>query len=182
MPGPDDTRPILVIADLPARKPTRFSLDPDGAACAAMADRLGVSGLRKVHLRGELRPQGGRDWGLVAQLGATVLQPCAVTLEPVTTRIDERVERLYMHDLPEITGQEVEMPEDDRLDPLPDQIDLMALLEEALALAVPMYPRADGAQLDTHVFAAPGVAPMTDDDAKPFAGLAALREKLRSGD
>lgn len=179
-PAPSPT--LLVIADLPGRKPTRFVLSPDAATCDAIAARLELSDLRKLRLAGEIRPQGGRDWALVAQLGATVVQPCSVTLDPVTTRIEDSVERLYVADLPEIAGQDIEMPDDDRLEPLSDQIDLLALAEESLALAIPAYPRADGARLDAHVFAAPGVTPMTDDDAKPFAGLAQLRDRLRGTD
>lgn len=173
---------LLVIADLPSRKPTRFDLTLDDAACAALAARLDLSDLRKLRLSGEIRPQGGRDWALVAKLGATVIQPCAVTLDPVTTRIEEKVERLYLCDMPAIEGQDIEMPEDDRLETLPEIIDLRALMQEELALAIPLYPRAEGAALDTHVFAEPGVAPLTDEDAKPFAGLAQLRDKMRGQD
>jgi hypothetical protein len=36
--------------------------------------------------------------------------------------------------------------------------------------------------LNQAVFAEKGVAPMTDDDVKPFAGLAALKEKMQKED
>jgi len=39
-----------------------------------------------------------------------------------------------------------------------------------------------GAALESAAFAAPGVAPMTDQDAKPLAGLAALRDRMAGGD
>jgi uncharacterized metal-binding protein YceD (DUF177 family) len=52
------------------------------------------------------------------------------------------------------------------------------VLTEALSLALPDFPRADGAELGSQVYAADGVAPMTDEDAKPFAGLASLKAKL----
>ena len=48
-----------------------------------------------------------------------------------------------------------------------------------LALAVPLYPRADGAALETADFAAPGTEPLTDETAKPFAALSALRERMK---
>jgi len=51
-------------------------------------------------------------------------------------------------------------------------------MAEALALALPDYPRAEGAALDKSTFAAPGTAPLQDADLKPFAGLAALKSKL----
>jgi uncharacterized metal-binding protein YceD (DUF177 family) len=109
---------------------------------------------------------------LRATLEAVVVQPCSVTLAPVTTRIEEPVLRRYMPDLPmPDPGSETEMPEDDSLEPLPDAIDLAAVLAEALALALPPFPRAPGAAFGAAVFAPPGVAPLTDADASPFAVL-----------
>jgi len=50
-------------------------------------------------------------------------------------------------------------------------IDPAAVMIEALALAMPLYPRAEGADLGEAVHAEPGVTPMRDADARPFAGL-----------
>ena len=112
------------------------------------------------------------------QLGATVVQPCVVTLAPVVTRIEEPVGRSFVAGWEPPQGDEVELPEDVDTEPLGTAIDLGAIMVEALALALPAWPRAEGADLDEAVFTEPGKAPMTDDDAKPFAGLAALRDKL----
>ena len=43
-------------------------------------------------------------------------------------------------------------------------------------------PRAEGVELGERVFSEEGVKPMRDADAKPFAGLAALKEKMEKGD
>jgi len=156
-------------ADL--RTPVTFDLRPGPDDLAQLADALGLLGLSKVRLAGRAAPaQGGVE--LDARLGATVVQPCSVTLAPVTTRIEEPVLRRYLPGLalPE-PGSETEMPEDDSLEPLPDTIDLDAVLAEALALALPPFPRAPGAELGTAAFAAPGVTPLTDADASPFAVL-----------
>ncbi|MEX3015770.1 DUF177 domain-containing protein [Gymnodinialimonas hymeniacidonis] len=171
----------LSLSRLGRAAPTAFEVEPDADARKALADALELRGLRKVRLVGEVTPEGKADWRLEAKLGATVVQDCVVTLEPVTTRIDAPVLRSYRVDLPEPSGEEMEMPEDDTIEPLPASLDLMQLLTEALALAVPDYPRAEGVELGEAVFAAPGVAPMTDEDAKPLAGLAALRDQLAKG-
>lgn len=177
---PDDQPTRLRIADLSTRGPTTFDLAPDAAARAALAAELGIPEIRKLRFAGTVRPQGGRDWRLEATLGATVVQPCVVTLAPVTTRIDEDVARTYIagFDMPD--GGEAEMPEDDSLEPLPAVLDLSAVLAEALALALPAFPRAEGAALGEAVYAADGVDPMTDDDAKPLAGLKALKDRLQN--
>ncbi|PPB80018.1 uncharacterized metal-binding protein YceD (DUF177 family) [Albidovulum inexpectatum] len=169
-----DTRRV---ADLPPRKPTRFRLEPDSETSAAIAQSLGILGVDKLRFEGELRPIGRGDWELTAQLGATVRQACVVTLDPVSTRIDEQVIRRYLADYQEPEGEEVEMPEDDTAERLTEVIDLGTVMVEALALALPDYPRRPGAELGQAQFAAPGVTPLTDEDLRPFAGLADLLKK-----
>jgi uncharacterized metal-binding protein YceD (DUF177 family) len=177
----DDT-PILPLARLPRGSDRSFDIVPDAEARARLAADLDLSGLRKLRFSGRLVPEGARDWRLEAQLGATVVQPCVVTAEPVTTRIDEPVLRRYLTDMDEPEGDEVEMPEDDTAEPLPATLDLSAIMAEALALALPLYPRAAGAALHGAVFAPPGIAPLTDEEAKPLAGLAALRDRLKDSE
>jgi uncharacterized metal-binding protein YceD (DUF177 family) len=157
---------------------TPVAFVPDAQTRNALAEEMGLLGLRKLRLRGRVIPEGTRDWRLEATMGATVVQACVVTAEPVTTRLDEAVTRRYLAQMPEPEGGEIEMPEDDTAEPLPPTLDLEVVLAEALALALPLYPRAEGAALGAANFAAPGVAPMTDEDAKPLAGLAALRDRM----
>ncbi len=65
----------------------------------------------------------------------------------------------------------------DEVDPLPEVLDIGLLAIEELALAIPAYPHAEGVE-DT------ALVMRTDEGdeeppRKPFAGLAALREKMR---
>ena len=160
-------------------RPLDFSLKPDAEARAALADRLGISAIRKLTFQGRIAPEGDTDLRLEARLGATVVQPCVVTLTPVTTRIDESVSRHYLADMPRIPeGEEVEMPEDDTVDPLPREIDLATVMAEALALALPPWPRAEGVEPVEVSVTEPGREAMTDEEAKPFAALKSLRDKL----
>lgn len=166
-------------AALKADRPTEVAFEPDAATREAIARQLDIPEVRKLRLVGRLSPVGGRDWRLDATLGATAVQTCVVTLEPVTTRIDEPVVRLFVAGLePPEGGVETEMPEDDTVEALPARLDLADVAAEALALALPQFPRAEGAALSQAQFTEPGKAPMTDEDAKPFAGLKALRERL----
>ncbi|WP_136635481.1 YceD family protein [Pseudooceanicola onchidii] len=178
---------VFRLADLNDREGRTFDLRPEDLA--GLIARLELLDLRKVRLDGALKPEGRRGWRLEARLGATVVQPCVVTLAPVTTRVEEDVVRRYTPDYDKISatdaekdGEGVPMPEDDTLEPLPAAVDLMEVLEEALALSLPMYPRADGADLGEAQFTEKGVAPLKDEDLKPFAGLAALRDKMGAKD
>jgi len=175
---------VLRVTQLRARGEQAFDLAPDAAARKMIAEELGLSDLRKLRLQGRVS-EDGADWVLDAHLGATVVQPCGVTLDPVTTRIDETVTRRFSPeaDRPEdLPGDEMEMPEDDTLEPLEHDIDLGRVLIEALSLALPAWPRRDDAELGQATAAAEGVAPLTDADTKPFAGLAGLRDKLKDGE
>ena len=171
----------LKVSDLSSKRPTAFEIRPDATARAAIAQELGLLGLRKLSFVGEIASAGRADWRLDARLGATVVQSCVVTLEPVTTRLDEDVTRRYSPDAPEsVEGvEEVEMPEDDTLEPLGRFIDPEQVMIEALSLALPLYPRAEDAEpLGEAVFAPPGQRALRDEDARPFAELAELRARL----
>lgn len=171
----------LRIGALSPRKPTRFALEPDSAARAEVARLLGISAVPRLSFVGAIEPSGRSDYTLRGRLEATVVQPCIVTLEPVTTTIDVPVLRRYTADFAPPTEDEAEMPEDDTVEQLGDVIDPGAVMFEALALALPDYPRAPGAELGEVVHAAPGVTPLRDADLRPFAGLAALAGKLSQG-
>lgn len=171
---------LLRLADLATRKPTTFALEPTAEERRAIAAALDIAGIKKLRFTGDIAPQNRKDWVLTAQLGATVVQDCVVTLDPVTTRIDDPVLRSYVADIPQIEASEVEMLIDETVEDLPEMLDLMQVMTEALSLALPTYPRVVGADLPQTVFTKPGAAPMTDDDAKPFAGLGALRESLEN--
>lgn len=203
--------PVLRVADLPAGQTRALRIEPEADTLAAIAADLDLIALRKLRFEGALSPLGKRDWQLTGHLGATVVQPCVVTLAPVTTRIEDDVSRRWIagpspraaaaaaaaaaraaeasgHTSGQISGQtpdaplsneiEIEIPEDVDQDPLGAEIDIGAVVLEALALALPAWPRAADADLGEAVFTQPGEAPMTDEAARPFAGLAALRDKL----
>lgn len=173
---------MIRFADLPTRKRTPFKLAPDAAGRAALAQDLDVLEVRKLLVEGALVASGRHDWQIEAKIGATVAQACVVTLDPVTTRIDDDFVRHYTSQTEEPDDLEVEVPVDETPDPLPESIDLYDVVIEALILALPAYPRKDGVDSGTVSFTEPGKTPMTDADARPFAGLAALRDSLENKD
>ncbi|MEM1264872.1 MAG: DUF177 domain-containing protein [Pseudomonadota bacterium] len=145
------------------------------AECRATAEALGLLGLRKLRLSGRLAPHEKAGWELTADLGATVTQACVLTLAPVTTRVETRVVRRYAPDIaPMPDGAELGPEDDLETEPLPEILDLGEVAIEALALAMPDYPRADGAEL-------PESAQDHETDAQresPFAALVSLSKKI----
>lgn len=179
----DAARPIRFrTGGLSPRKPTRFRYAPDAAEREALAQELGLLALYMLELSGEVRPQGRDELVLDARLTARADQPCSVTLVPVPASLDEPVRRRYVAGLEMPDGEEVEMPEDDSVEPMPEIIDLAEITAEALALALPLYPRAPGVEFQTEQHAADGVTPLSDADVKPFAALQGLADRLKHKD
>ena len=183
MQGPDQNLPPwsapVRISDLRSDRPVEFACAPDAAQRRQLCDLLGISDLRKLRFAGQIVAAGQSDWRISGTLGATVVQPCVVTLEPVTTRIDEPVVRYFTNGLAEPDpGSETEIPSDETREPLGAFVDPGRVMVEALALAIPAYPRAEGANLAERQFSGPGKEPMSDEKARPFAGLADMRRKL----
>lgn len=174
--GAPDGLPSLPfrVAAIAGRTSTHVRFRPSAPERATIAQALGLLDLPEMSFDGDIRPSGKRDMVLEGTLAARVVQACSVTLEPVTTAISDPVRRQYLADYTEPAESEVEIPEDDSLEPLPEVIDAAAVAVEALALALPLYPRAPGVELGEAVFAEPGLQPLREGDLKPFAGLAGL--------
>ena len=139
-----------------------------------MPHALDLIDLPEFTFKGELTPLGRADVMLRADLAALVVQPCSVTLAPVRSRLADVTERRYAYDYAQPDADELEIPEDD-IEALPEIIDIAAVAIEALALALPLYPRARGAEFSrSRLCRARSVSPLQSADLKPFAGLAAL--------
>jgi uncharacterized metal-binding protein YceD (DUF177 family) len=69
------------------------------------------------------------------------------------------------------TSDEIEMPEDDRVESRPSLLDLTTVFAEVLALELPEWPRAKDAAL-------PEGVTDTLERPNPFAALEALKGKL----
>lgn len=173
-PDPGLPRQPYKVAALTGRKRTHVIFAPDAMARAPIATLLNLTALSALRLEGDITPEGRHDLRFDGVMTARVVQACIVSLAPVPVVLSEPVLRRYLRDLADPQAEEAEMDGDDSAEPLPDEIDAAAIAIEALALALPQYPRAPGAELGEAVFAPPGAAPLRDVDLRPFAGLAGL--------
>jgi uncharacterized metal-binding protein YceD (DUF177 family) len=178
--NPDFARVIELkqLRDLPE---LAFDIAPTAGEAAALARLMGAQTVRKLRFRGRLVALARGGWRLEGRLGATVVQTCVVTLDPVTARIDQEVRRSYLPErAPRPAEVVVDPDEDEEVEPLGERIDLGLVATETLALALPAYPRKPGAELAPGL-AARGARLVEENDLKPFAALAALRGKLGNG-
>jgi uncharacterized metal-binding protein YceD (DUF177 family) len=170
---------IISMAKMPKNGSRSFDLQFGESLLKSATEVLGLTDLRKTRITGTLSPEGHKNWRFQGQVGASVTQECVVSLQPVKTRIDVPVTRLFLGDWQEPDADSVtEMTLDEDTEPLGREINLHDIALEAIALALPDFPRAPDATLEKQAFAEPGITPMSDEDAKPFAGLAALKDKM----
>ena len=159
LPSPDNPEFPGSSISAPSTATSIWTSPPTPEEAAALARLMGALAVRKMRLRGRLTPLP-KGWQLDATLGATVVQPCVVTLEPVTTRVDQPVRRRYLPMAERGTAvQQFDAEDDDDVEPLGERIDIGLVATEALALALPAYPRKPGASLGPAGFAPGAAAP-----------------------
>jgi uncharacterized metal-binding protein YceD (DUF177 family) len=152
----------------------RLDLAADQAECAAIADRLGLLRLDRLDAHAVLS-RDGQKVRATGRVKAALEQSCVVTGEPVPAHVDEAFDILF---LPEPTGradEEIELGTED-LDAMfhdGSAIELGSAIVDSLALALDPYPRSSAADA-----ALKEAGVLSEEEAGPFAALAALREKL----
>jgi uncharacterized metal-binding protein YceD (DUF177 family) len=153
----------------------RLDLSADEAERVAVADRLRLLSLDRLDAHAVLSRDGPRVHA-TGRLKAALCQPCVATGEPVPAHIDEPFDLLF---LPEPKGagaeEEVELGEADLDTMFHDgaAIDLGSAIADTLALALDPYPRSAGADA-----ALKEAGVLSEEEAGPFAALAALKSKL----
>ena len=115
----------------------------------------------------------GRGVHVAGQVKARVGQTCVVTLDPLERDLDEPINLLFAPGGGASQGDDTSHNVDGDEPPEPlieGKLDLGAIATEFLLLGIDPYPRKAGAE-----FAA---VKTTNDSAKPFAALEALKKRL----
>lgn len=126
-----------------------FAIAAEPAELVALARRLRVERIDRLEARGTVI--GDPRDGLVTVRGhfeAEVTQLCVVTLEPVSTRVEGSLRRLFLPGAAAAVREVVVDPLAEEPEPLAgDRLDLGEIVTEELALALDPYPRLPGATL-----------------------------------
>jgi uncharacterized metal-binding protein YceD (DUF177 family) len=142
---------------------------------AALAERLGLSSLDRLEAHAVLS-RSGPTIKASGRVKSTLKQSCVATGEPVPASIDEQFDLVFRPEPAIGSGdEEIELGESD-LDTIfhdGSAIDLGAAIADTLVLALDPYPRSAGADA-----ALKEAGVVTEEEAGPFAALAALKEKL----
>jgi len=153
----------------------RLDIVADDEERRDVVERLGLLNLDRFEAHAVLS-RDGQKVRANGRLKAALDQSCVATGEAVPAHIDEPFDLLFV---PEPKGRtaddEIELGEGD-LDTIfhdGSAIDLGGAIADTLALSLDPYPRSAGAEA-----ALKEAGVLTEDEASPFAALAALKEKL----
>jgi hypothetical protein len=151
-----------------------FDLAADGEVRAAVARLAGLRDLSRLEAAFDVKRHAEGGLRVTGRVSATVGQNCVVTLEPLSSDIEEEVDLLFIPQHHAVqakpegeSGHEPHEAKWNDPEPLVDGgADLGALAAEFLILGIDPYPRKPGA-----VFQPPSD---NKPDSGPFAALAGL--------
>lgn len=156
----------------------RLDIIANEAERAAVADRLRLLSLERLEAHAVLSRDGAKVRA-TGRLKASLEQSCVATGDPCPAHIDEPFDLLFVPE-PKAgrADEEVELDQADLDTVFHDgsAIDLGDAIADSLALSLDPYPRS--AMADTALKEA-GV--LAEEEASPFAALAALKNKLGGG-
>jgi uncharacterized metal-binding protein YceD (DUF177 family) len=156
----------------------RLDITADETECSAVADRLGLLGLDRLEAHAVLSRDGDKVRA-TGRLKASLEQACVATGDPVPARIDECFDLSFVPEpgsAAEIEEVELDPADLDTIFYDGAAIDLGGAIADSLALALDPYPRSAAAD---EVLKEAGV--ISEEEAGPFAALAALKTKLGGG-
>ena len=169
---PEFSRPERLDQIHERERVVEVSAKPDErTALAARFDLLAIDRL-EAHFSIRREAAGITARGRVV---ADVVQACSITGEPMTTRVDEAADLLFVREDHAGSPEELELSPD-ALDQVPfsgDRIDLGEAAAETMALALDPFPRSPAA---ADALREAGV--LTEEEAKPQGKLAGLKDLL----
>lgn len=152
----------------------------------ALCKRLGLDGLRKLKAHVSFALIEKKHVIVSATFSATLVQPCCVTLKPVTTDISADFSITYIENVEEDEGDDEESDDffEEKADPpeplVNEQIDVGAALVEQLALVIDPFPRVKDAVFEGFVSKSKGVPDSEFEKKNPFAALSQLKAKPKN--
>jgi len=144
--------------------------------CTALAQRFGFASLASLTADYSMERNGSSIMA-TGSIHATLTQSCIATGEPVSEQIDEAFSICFVPQA-ELEASapdeeiELDVEEADIIAYSDGRIDMGETIAETLALTVNPYPRSDSADI---YLSEAGV--LSEEQAGPFAALAALKEK-----
>lgn len=160
-----------VTAEIPPNG-LQANLEATAEECRLLAAELGILAVDRLRFQYRIGPVSGGRYRLEGLLQASVVQACVVTLDPVPAVIEDRIGVEFrpdpVHETPGRLGEELPALEAEEYEPIEqNRLAIGRVVVETLLAALPPYPRAPGAELESRE-----AGPSEPGATSPFAALA----------
>ena len=133
---------------------------------------LRVEELLNFSFKGWLVQSKRNNYNLQASFKATVVQNCVITSKPVKTKIENTIKRYYADENKENSGENLAINLNSReIEPIHRQLDISAVIVEALCLRIPDYPRKKNVKFEGVTITGNGLKPIEKTLSSPFSIL-----------
>lgn len=172
---PEFSRPVRL--DTLGTAPRPIAVEAEPAERAALAQRFGLVAIDRLHAEGQVWRDAAGPLATL-RLRAAIVQSCIASGAPLPAKIDAQVKLRFLPTTDGPAGDEIELDEADCDTVFYEggAIDLGEAAAETLALEMDPFPRSPDADI---ILREAGV--LGEDEAGPFGGLKALRDKLAGG-
>jgi hypothetical protein len=174
------TNNVMELRHLVENRKVKFEFNLTQEFATLIKSQLDILSVQKTKFLGSMAPLGKGDWCLTGVIGATIEQPCSVTLDSVFTRVDSKVVRNFRRLAnPLLTNPSYDETNINDTDEILDKtIDLETIFFEELSLLLPDYPKIENIKHPNTDYGPPGVSPTTDKTSKPFSILSDFKDRL----
>lgn len=132
---------IIPIRKLDRSRDHEFHFKPDDVQNAEILSHSGWRALKGIELKGKLTPHDD-GWSLEGDLSGTVTLSCVISDAPIHQRLSTKIRRFYWSkgmELPSELSWDLDFDVDQ--EEMPQNLDLLTVISEAIALEVPDYPK-----------------------------------------
>ena len=145
------------------KKPLKMRIEASEDECGDLSKRFGVQEVKNASAELILTRQGGHIVYVSGTFQSTIVQNCVITLEPVEAALSDQVEGWFAdkeatvsfaaakrdREVLQQRGEVEVLDEKDDPEAIIDgQIDLGELVTQHISLAIPAYPRKEGAEYE----------------------------------
>ena len=133
---------------------------------------LKLKRLLSFSFKGQIIQAKKKRYELHASLKATMIQNCIITCKPVKTLIEEEIERHYSEEVLGKNSEDLSLDVDaEDIEPIFKELNIGAVVAEALALRIPDYPRKKNVKFEGVTITNTGLEPLDNTSSNPFSVL-----------
>ena len=158
-----------------------FKLRASKKELSELSKILNADCIRLIHASGSILADNENRYILNASLKVELVQKCVLSLKPVKTKIEEKIERYFSINQKSVSSKKkIHVSTDSSTifeEPVQKEFQVGAIVLEETSLNVPDYPKRLGAKFEGVTVTKEGIGPLETVTNKPFIGLERLLTK-----